>query len=82
VVAWTWQEKLAEMHEWNRVHRPNSWKEFLSAPIHPPSLVRHFGRSTYHSTVNSSWVLVFSALLYKFCCKWSGMVGFQLSCEL
>jgi hypothetical protein len=34
--AWTWQEKLVEVHEWNRVHRLNSWIEFLSAPIHSP----------------------------------------------
>jgi hypothetical protein len=34
VVAWTWQEKLVDVHEWNLVHRPNSWIEFLSAPIH------------------------------------------------
>jgi hypothetical protein len=38
VAAWTWQEKLAEVHEWNRVHRPNSWIEILSAPIHSPPL--------------------------------------------
>jgi hypothetical protein len=25
MAMWTWQEKLAEVHEWNRVHRPNSW---------------------------------------------------------
>jgi hypothetical protein len=36
VVAWTWQEKLVEAHEWNRFHRPNSWIDFLSAPIHSP----------------------------------------------
>jgi hypothetical protein len=24
------------VHEWNRVHRPNFWIEFLSAPIHSP----------------------------------------------
>jgi hypothetical protein len=34
VAAWTWQEKLAEVHEWNRVNRPNSWIEYLSAPVH------------------------------------------------
>jgi hypothetical protein len=38
VAAWTWQEKLVEVHEWNRGHRPNSWIEFLSAPIHSPPL--------------------------------------------
>jgi hypothetical protein len=38
VAAWTWQEKLVEVHEWNRVHRPNSWIEFLPAPIHSPPL--------------------------------------------
>jgi hypothetical protein len=38
VATWTWQEELAEVHEWNRVHRPNSWIEFLSAPIHFPPL--------------------------------------------
>jgi hypothetical protein len=48
VAVWTWQEKLAEVHEWNRVHRPNSWIEFLSAPIHSPSLVRRFGPSLIH----------------------------------
>jgi hypothetical protein len=45
VVVGTWQEKLAEVNEWNRVHRPNSWIEFLSAPIHSPlsgSLFRSF----------------------------------------
>jgi hypothetical protein len=31
VAAWPWQEKLMEVHKWNRVHRPNSWIEFLSA---------------------------------------------------
>jgi hypothetical protein len=36
VATWTWQEKLAEVHEWIWVHRPNSWIEFLSAPIHSP----------------------------------------------
>jgi hypothetical protein len=36
VAAWTWQEKLVDVHEWNRVYRPNSWIEFLSAPIHSP----------------------------------------------
>jgi hypothetical protein len=36
VATWTWQEKLAEVHKWNQVHRPNSWIEFLSAPIHTP----------------------------------------------
>jgi hypothetical protein len=36
VAAWAWQEKLVEVHEWNRVHRPSSWIEFLSAPIHSP----------------------------------------------
>jgi hypothetical protein len=48
VAAWTSQEKLVEVHKWNWVHRPNSWIEFLSAPIHfppPPSLVRRFGPS-------------------------------------
>jgi hypothetical protein len=38
VATWTWQEKLVEVHEWNRVHRPNSWIEFLSAPIYSPPL--------------------------------------------
>jgi hypothetical protein len=38
VATWTWQEKLAEVHKWNRVHRLNSWIEFLSAPIHSPPL--------------------------------------------
>jgi hypothetical protein len=38
VATWTWQEKLAEVHEWIWVHRPNSWIEFLSAPIHSPPL--------------------------------------------
>jgi hypothetical protein len=36
VATWTWQEELAEVHEWNLVHRPNSWIEFLSTPIHSP----------------------------------------------
>jgi hypothetical protein len=36
VAAWTWQEKLVEVNEWNRVHRPNSWIEFLLALIHSP----------------------------------------------
>jgi hypothetical protein len=36
VAAWAWQENLVEVHEWNQVHRSNSWKEFLSAPIHSP----------------------------------------------
>jgi hypothetical protein len=45
VAAWTWQEKLAEVNEWNRVHRPNSWIEFLSVPFTPPSLVCSFGPS-------------------------------------
>jgi hypothetical protein len=51
VAAWTWQEKLAEVNEWNRVHRPNSWIEFLSAPIHSPPLVRHFGTSVVDKEV-------------------------------
>jgi hypothetical protein len=38
VVAWTWQEKLVEVHEWNWVHRSNSWIEFLLAPIHSAPL--------------------------------------------
>jgi hypothetical protein len=38
VAAWSWQEKLAEVHEWNWVHRPNSRIEFLSAPIQSPPL--------------------------------------------
>jgi hypothetical protein len=46
VAMWTWKEKLAELHEWNRVHRLNSWIEFLSALIHSPlSLVRRIGPS-------------------------------------
>jgi hypothetical protein len=36
VAMWPWQEKLVEVHEWNQVHRPSSWIEFLSAPIHSP----------------------------------------------
>jgi hypothetical protein len=38
VAAWIWQEKLGDVHEWNRVHRPNSWIGFLLAPIHSPLL--------------------------------------------
>jgi hypothetical protein len=38
VATWTWQEKLVVVHEWNRVHKPNSWIEFLSVPIHSPPL--------------------------------------------
>jgi hypothetical protein len=36
VAMWIWQEKLVEVFEWNWVHMPNSWVEFLSAPIHSP----------------------------------------------
>jgi hypothetical protein len=36
VAAWTWQEKLVEVYEWNWIQRPNFWIEFLSAPIHSP----------------------------------------------
>jgi hypothetical protein len=57
VATWTWQEKLVEVHEWNWVHRPNSWIEFLSAPIHSPSLVRRFGPSAFNSNVQLlTWV--------------------------
>jgi hypothetical protein len=45
VATWTWQEKLVEVHEWNRVHRPNSWIEFYRLPFTPPPLVRRFGPS-------------------------------------
>jgi hypothetical protein len=51
VAAWTWQEKLAEVNEWNRVHRPNSWIEFLSAPIHSPLLSGSPFRSFRHLLV-------------------------------
>jgi hypothetical protein len=36
-VALQWLREL-QVLEWNRVHRPNSWIEFLSAPIHSPPL--------------------------------------------
>jgi hypothetical protein len=52
VAVWTWQEKLAEVNGWNRVHRPNSWIEFLSAPIHSPPL--WFAVSVLHSC-RASW---------------------------
>jgi hypothetical protein len=38
VATWIWQEKFAEVSEWFWVHRPNSWVEFLSAPIYSSPL--------------------------------------------
>jgi hypothetical protein len=53
VAAWTWQEKLAEVHEWNRVHRPNSWIEFFisSHSLHPLL----FAVSVLHALVRKSF---------------------------
>jgi hypothetical protein len=65
VAAWTWQEKLAEVHEWNRVHRPNSWIEFLSAPIHSSSLLRRFGPSLFLLAIGD-WLLGPLRLLSRF----------------
>jgi hypothetical protein len=46
VATWIWHEKFTEVSEWSWVHRPNSWVEFSSAPIHSPSLVCHSGPSS------------------------------------
>jgi hypothetical protein len=60
VTAWTWQEKLVEVHEWNRVHRSNSWIDFLSSPIHSPSLVRRFGPSSGMRASYGYWMTLTS----------------------
>jgi hypothetical protein len=51
VAAWTWQKKLAKVHEWNRVHRLNSWIEFLSAPIHSPLSGSPYRSFKYHARI-------------------------------
>jgi hypothetical protein len=48
VAAWTWQENPVEAHEWNQVHRPSSWIEFLSAPIHSPLSGSPFWSFSFH----------------------------------
>jgi hypothetical protein len=89
VAVWTWQEKLAEVHEWNRVHRPNSWIEFLSAPIHSPlsgSPFRSFTYTSFETIVHVAllWSDVYhkysklSVVLFVLLIWWEVVIGFLL----